>query len=41
MVKILVIVFFGNIRNAVSILDVLQAGDFFISCNMDENLVAD
>ena len=40
--KILVIVFFlRNVRNAVSILAVLQACNFFISCSVDANLVAD
>ena len=40
--EILVIVFFlRNVRNAVSILAVLQAHNFLISCSMDANLVAD
>ena len=37
--KILVIVFLHNVRNAVSILAVLQACNFFISCTMDANLL--
>ena len=39
--KILVIFLLRNVRNAVSILAVLQACNFFISCSMDANLVAD
>ena len=33
--------FLRNIRNAVSILAALQAGNFFISCSMHSNLGAD
>ena len=40
--KVLVIVFLRNIRNAVSILAVKQVCNvFFISCSMDANFVAD
>ena len=40
-IVVVVVVFLRNIRNAVRILAVSQAGNFYISCSTDANLVAD